>query len=1546
MQAEPNEKPTSEGSSGDEWAQAALPGNDHEQEDRDGDDREMSPGGLDPLAAASPSPKRKRGRPRAQPAKPAAPRAERALVLAKPRGDDPHPVAVPVNAPDRLEVERMVQVSSGALLRLRKAPRLGDPHPLFSAVQAAHTLATTALDFDEDAKRIVSALLGTSSLPIASQKVLLGTIDTSRKKYLPRARTTLASVFVASREARWELEVALSRPRPAVQCVLYLDAARYDETPMMVRSAGASSTSTSTPTSRNERFSGALPLAPLEHAVQWSPNDGECASTVSPHSKILQTESTYGMLLRVNDKFIGVMGSVVCNLQLLETCSARCLMASQVALSSITPACGMFKHRVRLSSTDRAASNILCEKNMATQLKDALFDSVRLGCDVHAVSRIHTKVFSLAEPQVTGVLRHALSLAGGAHMNLFRKAIRLEIRRRGGVKLIQGAPSLALRRRREYFLRLFAARGRNVIAKRALLLLLPNGDWRSHQVEMYVASDSAMTAEEAERLLANGLVTALAGHMFELYPRHRWCGADLAFDRCGLMEAVHNLGSGSYRQFMALLGARSSAAEPSMDGEPHELHALDDVVGPADARDDLAADFNAAAQDGAEFDLNAKRALNAKHRRLASEWWETKPLAALVTSRLVMEPLRQLMKDHLEMCGCAWEQKQAGKAADRSNSGESPKRDLRIVVAATLELENKSFRLLDMLMTDKGLWVGLPTSALTVRQRCLAFRMLSRVGCSVEELLRAPHRRMPIALFRLLASPTQDVVDELKNTPACMRDDWSKRFLTEYDNPLSEEALASLTLIAMMAKMDIAQIECRHASIRRWLHSRIQTHTMDFSDLSGAFMSQQVRTLLAGFSRVIAKPKVFAFGSGRSGQPRSKKQKHSGGGACRAYFSMQLRIRKLRLKDAGVAQQLHAEYKALTAEEKATYVTAGGHAARRWRTASKKYKVSSFGVISRRRHAIAAAQDKRKIAMWKRLDNLNAEERLATVVDKVIPQDIGGRGYLQAVSNARSAARLDAATARGQQADLDAGLAEWRNTEGNNIAQALVEALGIPPDRAPDVVANMVLEPCEHANVVRFFPDITKATSDVTSWAHAHSGGLSLRSALAEDWARRHFTLLERECPTLQQPAMAPRKDKPPDCLSAGICLCNARGQKTQQMYDAFIVELKKAFPRNSTRHLLNDGFAVCQLCRSRADRDLDTGCEPHPHFSEKDTLYLHVGLQYGSPFRPTFSLLLDDQPAACGLGEHPEYVLIDSTHEYMTAYRAMAMLNQSDSWTLQFYELENTMRPIAEMVPGRLGATRRNTEPVTLWPRKRRRVAVGPGAPDNDHHGNADDDSAGEGEEQEEIASEAEGVADEDDDEGMIDALALLDEAAAVAEGPPNDADVADDGVAGPIVGDAFAADGDQGGLPAAPAAVGGEGVAGPAPGQHAPAAPVPRGVRGRALVQVEAPGGTLAFYDKDGRFTAVCANAMHGKCVATRNNTKRSHMRGRPCGFLTAWLACAPFADTKEEHWAAIATVEADLEGRRASREALLALEGGQALVANELGHAEGARGEPDDA
>ena len=236
----------------------------------------------------------------------------------------------------------------------------------------------------------------------------------------------------------------------------------------------------------------------------------------------------------------------------------------------------------RLVTTDRASSNLLCETSYLKSPKLQGWLGIHHPCDIHVVAGIFSRVFGLCDDDITGMVRHSLSLSASSDMNCFRRALRAEVRARG-VRILRGASPISATRHRNYMLRVFARRGHNILSTRLLCALLPNGDWRAHEIQLYISDNSQLDPEHALQIVCNGLITALAGTMFEIYPRHRWTGSDIALDRVGLLESVHNLGSSTYSRFLRMFHGGAVPTLPVVERAAPVAAILGDIAGPAPA---------------------------------------------------------------------------------------------------------------------------------------------------------------------------------------------------------------------------------------------------------------------------------------------------------------------------------------------------------------------------------------------------------------------------------------------------------------------------------------------------------------------------------------------------------------------------------------------------------------------------------------------------------------------------------------------------------------------------------------------------------------------------------------------------------------------------------------------------------------------------------------------------------------------------------------------------------------------------------------------------
>ena len=136
-------------------------------------------------------------------------------------------------------------------------------------------------------------------------------------------------------------------------------------------------------------------------------------------------------------------------------------------------------------------------------------------------------------------------------------------------------------------------------------------------------------------------------------------------------------------------------------------------------------------------------------------------------------------------------------------------------------------------MIDPEQWVHLPPDVMTVRYRLLTFRLLTRAGSTVHDLLQVAHGVFPFRLFTMLFF--QNVAPDLSetlNTP-CELDDRSNGFLNFFNGVVGNiESMAALRLIAHVAFVDIVYIDQQHVVLRRSMKVMAPTHVLSSSDVA------------------------------------------------------------------------------------------------------------------------------------------------------------------------------------------------------------------------------------------------------------------------------------------------------------------------------------------------------------------------------------------------------------------------------------------------------------------------------------------------------------------------------------------------------------------------------------------------------------------------------------------------------------------------------------------------------------------------------------------
>ena len=356
-----------------------------------------------------------------------------------------------------------------------------------------------------------------------------------------------------------------------------------------------------------------------------------------------------------------------------------------------------------------------------------------------------------------------------------------------------------------------------------------------------------MDRSRASKLVAATLIQVYCHRKPPLFPRHRWTGSDQAMDWIAGLESCHGLFRPVFARFAVLCG---QGGEASNAVHANVVRQASTVIraGEDQAEEGAVTDSGVglARPDSADRDLNSATELAAKiaqDRKLALDWLESKPHAALLILRTSMQPLIDLMSSQLHVASADFEIQQQSKLCGGGGLGSSCSqrgRDFRLTLAAHQQLEATLFTRVRQLFFVPSVWRSLPESALLTSTRCTIMRMLSRMGCIVHELIRHPHSLFPWCMFQLVQDSSQAA--RLRGAPDCVKDPWTLHMQEKHPDWTSNEFKHILLLHCALGTTDISHIEARHASLRRQLVAKsTQVKRMRFESVGAEWVCQQVR---------------------------------------------------------------------------------------------------------------------------------------------------------------------------------------------------------------------------------------------------------------------------------------------------------------------------------------------------------------------------------------------------------------------------------------------------------------------------------------------------------------------------------------------------------------------------------------------------------------------------------------------------------------------------------------------------------------------------------
>lgn len=1150
----------------------------------------------------------------------------------------------------------------------------------------------------DEATRQVSRVLYTDLAVAASSSSQLCREAGVSHHVLEAREGRLASAMLLCEQMQHRgLELAFADARSrGVHLHMLLEAARYDETPMRVKAtAHEDSRALLESAIGGTNLCSFNDVSAVESVERLTLAADRLHTSLGPQ-KILHIESTYAFLLsvpsEVGREFICVVRAAPRRLFHADRMTGETI-AEALRRSSLTTRAGLaFDCKARVVCADKAGNNTRAEGGFSAQRRAVGFGpSCMLNCEVHIVASVVKHMTCDMQEEITGIIRVALSLQLGAHMMRFRRIVR-EVVMSSAVIRVGSPPDDAVRYRARV-LQLFAGRGHKAVQKLTALSMLPNGDWRDRDSICIFVSPAVRASHDDARLkslLAYGIEYALASRAPHLYSKHRWTGFDVTLDALGLLSLCHGILEKAYPKFVESF--RPATKRPDIEGNLEDLPAISDAdpgMGAPPVQLDSAPGEGDQAADVWQQE-------NEKSRRLGLRFVSMGPEAFIILMRLVYEPMRKLLSFKLAVADEDFEaaRREAERQALAGGTSDQHPREYRILLSARSVAEQNALRKLRLLYDEPEMWQLMPESALTEDWAGRAFRLCSRQGALVQELLIEPQRRYPYRLFLALEGEVEAA--KVSSDPWCMRCPFSAHFLQQTDL-CTDLGIAKLRMLAMLCRQDIAQVECHHASLRRLIRRMgLQTHTPDMCLVTSRWMASKWRQEQHG-------TRTFRWAPGpdadeepeEPGEPEEGAAPRTGGGGeWRAFVHRRTQGQQGRPD----LRALGEEYRRLRPdeEERAGLQELGAAGTRAHREDPSR---PAFGPTGRQ---IAVATEARaREGLHAILDGIQSGVARARRMSDMVLGDFADSVDLTAalrVAGGRSRSLAQVAAQRVR--ERVSALRVFAESGFRHAADRLSQLVVVPsPWRMP-----LMAVPDRSMPVFELRSQARSTAENLVAWTFDHDGKESSApvasqagAALAADWAAQVDAIQHDRC----EPISASDLPRSTPCADAGLCVCRGEGARLRAFRLRFLKALAMLFPKDAKDELtrLRHGHFFAMIV------GVPSGAETDPA-SQVEVLF-HISLMYLSPWRPTLQRIEIMTKTASGDIEGR------ATGEWYSLWRAFQTLDFTYTWGLQVYMLLERRSPVVFFSPATVAMRKPSGitgEFVHFWTPSARRGRRAPG--------------------------------------------------------------------------------------------------------------------------------------------------------------------------------------------------------------------------------------------
>ena len=628
------------------------------------------------------------------------------------------------------------------------------------------------------------------------------------------------------------------------KALVYYDELRYDETPMVVRTADPAV----------EISPGAADsiVPQLAAMTRFQP------IVKSSHTnKIVQTVRTVSALYKLCDNtYCLVRFPVPCWLQTVASGTAenyhRCIAQTSFTLP---PDIVKSFHRVqRLVCVDGDAAIDRAERGVASQDPDLI--SIVLKCEMHMATKIGENTFAQVGDSIRAIRCIGLALNYMDGMRSFRTALCTVLTRMLVYRKDVGVSDQHIRhntRLLDMFLPESSTMNR---LRRLIILTLCNGDWSLRGQLVHCCNGGCCQSEsDCLHKLQTLLVGAVAGFSPTTWPTSRqWVGSEDAVLFLGLLESINGLLS---EAFLLWSGSETPATPAHgchrINSSVHMItnvgHFLRDCSGPpgTDGKED--GGTNAQSDEKKDDKWDRRKKEQSINKFVGARWLSqgrSFVLGVLCMLRNVIGPIMNIVYGLFQISSATWREAQYRQWLKETveNSTEERGRCYSLLMAAENILESKCMDDVVAAMQQRAKWAAFPAASRTCAFRTRTFMMLSSVGCHCHELM-VLHERYPFKIMKSLVDESCHH-EVIHRDCVHMRGAWGNALVDEYGQ--SEQGLKDLSCQAeimgtvTLGHRETIEVECSHASIRRALvQGSVQTHRVMLVNLSARRTCNQFR---------------------------------------------------------------------------------------------------------------------------------------------------------------------------------------------------------------------------------------------------------------------------------------------------------------------------------------------------------------------------------------------------------------------------------------------------------------------------------------------------------------------------------------------------------------------------------------------------------------------------------------------------------------------------------------------------------------------------------